>query len=148
VGEIIILPSAIDVVVDWARSIPAISEAYDGRISSKMPLSDKQVTYPWLTAERVIGLPVSPETAVDRVRIQFNSWGGLRPNSRAPEWGPADLGIRTVEAYVRGFQQAYVESRNAVIEDMAGLEGIQQLTDPDTGGARFWMDAIVVVRNA
>ena len=146
----IVLPSAVEVVVTWARGIPAIADVYGGRISSTMPMDDARVTYPWLTVQRIIGEPISPETPVDRVRMQFNSWGGLTANTKypSPNWGPADLGIRTLEAYVREFRQAYIPEQDAVIEAMYGLEGIMQLKDPDTGGARFWMDAIVVVRNA
>ena len=146
-SEIIVLPSSVDVAVDWARSVSAINDIYGGRISSTMPPDDRRIQYPWLTVERVIGMPLSPETAVDRARIQFNSWGGLRQNG-APNWQQADLGVRTLEAHVRGFHQAHIESQGAVIESMYGLEGVMQLKDPDTGGARFWMDAILIVRNA
>lgn len=140
----ILLPSTVDVTVKWAKAQTSLTDVFDTRISTTLPKRDDQRQYPWLTVMRVVGSPLFPEARLDRARLQFNSIGGIRPNG-SPNWEDADLGIRTLEAEVAAFVQAVVD--DAVIESMSGLEGIMQLEDPDTGGARFWMDAIVVVRN-
>ena len=140
----ILLPSTVDVVVKWAKSNSNIYAVYGDRISSTLPKLETQRTYPWLTVMRVIGQPLVAEAPMDRARLQFNSLGGVKANG-LPNWSIADFGIRTLEAEIRAHTQAVVDT--AVIEVMDSLEGIMQLEDPDTGGARFWMDAVVVVRN-
>lgn len=141
-----VLPSTVDVVVSWAKANTNLNALLSGRVSSTLPrLSETQMTYPWLQVQRIIGEPLWYEIPADKARIQFNAWGGVRSNGM-PNWGLCDPVIRTLEAEIREFTITTVGS--AVIMEMAGLEGIMQLQDPDTGEARFWMDALVTVRNA
>lgn len=135
------IPSVVDMVVDWMRAVPEVDAAAGG-ISSSLPMNDDDITYPWLTVERVIGITMTPEAALDRARIQFNAFGGVKANG-APDWAPADTLIRAVELEIRRTLQVKVPTKGA-LRGIQGLEGIQQLRDPDTNGSRFWMDAIVV----
>lgn len=141
-----VLPSTVDVVVNWAKANPAISSLVGSRVSTTLPrLPETQMTYPWLQVERIIGEPLFYEIPADKARIQFNAWGGVRSNGM-PNWALCDPLIRTLESEIREFRVTTVGS--AVIMEMSGLEGIMQLQDPDTNEARFWMDALVTVRNA
>lgn len=140
----VLLPSTVDVIVKWAKANTNITGVFGTNISTTLPVREDQRKYPWLTVMRVIGQPVVPEARIDRARMQFNSIGGIKKNG-LPNWKICDLGIRTLEAEISVFIQAVVDT--AVIESMSGLEGIMQLEDPETGGARFWMDAVVTVRN-
>ncbi len=140
----ILLPSTVDVVVRWAKQNSNITDVYGTNISTTLPKTDPQRSYPWLTVMRVIGQPVFPESRIYKARLQFYSIGGVKANG-LPDWKQCDLGIRTLEAEITAFVQAVVDE--AIIESMSNLEGIMQLEDPDTGGARFWMDAVVAVRN-
>lgn len=79
---------------------------------------------------------------MDRVRLQFSAWGGVKSNG-APNWSPADALIRALELEIRTTLQVAVPGKG-YLRGFQHLEGIQQLIDPDTNGARFWMDAIVV----
>jgi hypothetical protein len=135
------IPSVVDMVVDWLRATPEVNNI-SGGISSTLPVNEDDIIYPWLTVERVVGITMTPEAALDRARLQFNAWGGVKSNG-APNWAPADALIRAVELEVRRTLQVKVPTKGA-LRGLQGLEGIQQLQDPDTGGARFWMDAIVV----
>jgi hypothetical protein len=143
---IVIPPSTVDMVVDWLKIIPAMQAIIDpgSRISSTLPVREEDIVYPWLTVSRVVGLPVIPEAGIDRARISFNAWGGTT-SSGAPNWSQADLLIRTVEKEIKETLRVEVPGKG-VIMSLSGLEGTQQLTDPDDNGARFWMDAIVVAR--
>jgi len=136
------IPSVVDMTVDWLRSVTGITNICGQRISSTLPVKDSDVIYPWLTVQRVIGITMTPEAAIDRARLQFNAWGGVK-SSGAPNWEPADNLIRALEMEIRTTLQVYVPGKG-YLRGIQGLEGIQQLDDPDTGGARFWMDAIVV----
>lgn len=140
------LPSTVDMVVDLLKSFPSIQALTDpgSRISSTLPMDPDKIVYPWLTVSRVIGVPVLPEAGIDRARMTFNAWGGVT-TSGAPNWAPADLLIRTVEHELRSMYSAHVVGKGYVVS-ASGLEGVQQLQDPDTNGARFWMDAIIVTR--
>ncbi len=135
------IPSVVDMVVEWLRNTPDVSTVTQG-ISSTRPVNDDDKSYPWLTVKRIVGVTMTPEAALDRARIQFDAWGGVKPNG-APDWSPADILIRAVELEVRRTLQVKIAGKGA-LRGIQGLEGIQQLTDPDTGGARFWMDSIVV----
>ncbi|KKM81734.1 hypothetical protein LCGC14_1326780 [marine sediment metagenome] len=135
------IPSVVDMVVDWLRATSEVSSVTQG-ISSTQPVDDDDKSYPWLTVKRIVGITMTPEAALDRARMQFDAWGGVKPNG-APNWEPADILIRAVELEVRRTLQVKIEGKGA-LRGIQGLEGIQQLEDPDTGGARFWMDAIVV----
>lgn len=134
-------PSTVDVVVKWAKANSAISALVGTNVSTSLPAN---ATWPWIQVLRVIGFSTIPEAPMDSARIQFNVWGDVKANG-LPDWGPADLVLRTLEAEVRGFKQAVVDS--SVIESMSTLEGAQQVEDPDTGQARFWVDVLVQVRN-
>jgi hypothetical protein len=114
------------------------------RISSTLPVNDADITYPWLTITRVVGVPVLPEAGLDRARITFNAWGGVT-NSGAPNWSDADLLIRTVENAISSTHSVRISGKG-ILRSLSGLEGIQQLQDPDTGGARWWMDSIIVAQ--
>lgn len=140
------LPSTIDLIVDWLKSVPEVLALVSpgSRISSTLPVDDDDKIYPWLTVSRVVGLPVLPEAGIDRARITFNSWGGVT-SSGAPDWPESDELIRTVEHALRTTASVQITGKGR-IRSLSGLEGIQQLTDPDTGGARWWMDAIVVAQ--
>lgn len=135
------IPSVVDMVVDWLRATSEVSSLTQG-ISSTLPVDDDDKSYPWLTVKRIVGITMTPEAALDRARMQFDAWGGVKSNG-APNWEPADILIRAVELEVRRTLQVKIEGKGA-LRGIQGLEGIQQLEDPDTGGARFWMDAIVV----
>ncbi|RKZ96517.1 MAG: hypothetical protein DRQ40_00785 [Gammaproteobacteria bacterium] len=140
------LPSTVDMVVDWLKALPSLQAIIDpgSRISSTLPVDDDKIVYPWLTVARVVGVPVLPEAGIDRARITFNSWGGTT-SSGAPYWPASDLLMRTVEHELRQVLSVHVVGKGHIVS-VSGLEGIQQLQDPDTNGARWWMDAIVVTR--
>ncbi len=137
-----VLPSTVDLVVRWAKANTAIAGVFGTNISSSLPVDD--MAYPWLQVQRIIGEEIFPEVPIDRARIQFNIWGGTRPNG-LPDWAPADLGVRTLTAEIREFT-GYLDNNEFMIS-MVGLEGSMQLVDPDTNGSRFWTDAIITVRN-
>lgn len=103
------------------------------------------MVFPWIQVQRIIGTSLFFEVPLDRARVQFNVWGGVRDNGM-PNWAIADPVIRVLESEIREFRRTQVGP--AVILEMSPLEGIMQLEDPDTREARYWMDAIVVVRNA
>lgn len=142
----LMLPSTVDLIVDWLKSRSDMQAIIDpgSRISSTLPVKDSDIVYPWLTISRVIGVPVLPEAGLDRARITFNSWGGVT-SSGAPNWADADLLIRTVENAISSTMSVHIEGKG-LLRSLSGLEGIQQLQDPDTGGARWWMDAIIVAQ--
>lgn len=139
-------PPTVDMVVDWLKTVPSLQAIIDpgSRISSTLPVRDEDIVYPWLTVSRVVGLPVIPEAGIDRARISFNAWGGTT-TSGAPYWPDADLLIRTVEKEIKETLRVVIPGKG-VIMSVSGLQGSQQLVDPDDNGARFWMDAIVVAR--
>lgn len=142
----LVLPSTVDMVVDWLKAVPEILALVEpgSRISSSLPVRDDDITYPWLTVKRVIGVSVLPQAGLDRARITFNSWGGVT-SSGAPNWSDSDILIRTVEHAIRNTNSVIIPGKGW-IRSLSGLEGIQQLEDPDTGGARWWMDAIIVTQ--
>lgn len=137
-----VIPSVVDLAVDWFKSVTEVSSLCGGRISSSLPENPDDIVYPWLTIKRIIGITMTPEAAMDRARIQFDSQGGVKSNG-APNWGPCDALIRAVELEVRTTLQVHVPGKG-FLRGIQGLEGMQQLKDPKTGGARWWMDAIVV----
>lgn len=139
-------PSTVDMVVDWLKSVAALQAIIDpgSRISTTLPTRDEDIVYPWLTVSRVVGLPIIPEASIDRARISFNAWGGTT-TSGAPYWPQADLLIRTVEHEIKETLRVEIPGKGTIMS-VSGLEGTQQLVDPDDNGARFWMDAIVVAR--
>lgn len=142
------LPSTVDLVVAWLKTRTRITDICGTRISSKRPVEGPDTPMPWLTVQRVIGITAVPQAAIDRARIQFNSWGGHKANG-SPNWDPADRLIRALEAEIRGTFKARVNPPNSPPGEIMStglLEGIQQLEDPEDGGARFWMDAIIVAR--
>lgn len=137
-------PSTVDLVVDWLKGNTAVSAIVGTNVSSTLPTNDDDITYPWITVKRIVGLPVLPEAGLDRARVQFLAWGGVT-TSGAPDWAAADLAIRTINQQIKQTFKVVVTGKG-IIRSLSGLEGIQQLTDPDTGGAMFWMDAIVVAQ--
>ena len=139
-----LLPSTIDLVVQWVKQTPSLFSLVGNNCSTTLPKRDEDMTFPWIQVTRVIGESLNAETPIDRARIQFNIWGGVR-NNGLPNWQPADEVVRTLDAEIRAF--VGLEIGGAVIMEMAGGEGFMQLEDPDTRSARFWMDAIVIVRN-
>ncbi len=139
----ILVPSSVDTVVDWAKANTAISALVSTRVSSTLP--KKGLVYPWLTVQRITGLPLYKDMPMDKARIQFNAWGGVKSND-LPNWEPADTLIRTLEAEIREFSS--FATAGAYVAEMSSLEGIMQLEDPDTHEARFWMDATVLIRRA
>lgn len=145
-GPRLMLPSTVDLIVTWLKSLPAMQAIIDpgSRISSTLPMLDEDIIYPWLTVSRVVGLPVIPEAGLDRARITFNAWGGVT-SSGAPYWSESDLLIRTVEDSISRTKSVHLTGEGH-LRSMSGLEGIQQLQDPDTNGARWWMDAIFVAQ--
>lgn len=132
------IPSVVDMAVDWLKDTGICGN----RVSSSLPVSENERVWPWLTVGRVVGVTVTAEAPLDRARLQFNAYGGTKANG-APDWGPADEVIRALEQEVRTTLSVTVPGKG-YLRGIQGLEGIQQLEDPDTGGARFWMDAIVV----
>ncbi len=139
----LLVPSVIEAVVRWAKVNVAISALVGTRVSSTLPR--KGLTYPWLQVKRITGLPLYKNMPMDKARVQFNAWGGLKSND-LPDWEPADLLIRTLEAEIREFTG--FNTVEAHIAEMSSLSGIMQLEDPDTQEAKFWMDAAVLVRRA
>ncbi len=137
-------PPTVDLVVRWLKGNTAVSALVGTNVSSTLPVEDSDITYPWITVTRIIGLPVLPEAALDRARIQFVAWGGVT-TSGAPRWEQADDVIRTINEQVKETHRVEITGLG-IIRSLSGLEGIQQLEDPDTGGAMFWMDAIIVTQ--
>lgn len=138
-----LIPSTVDAVVQWAKVNPAISALVADRVSSTLPKVG--VSYPWLQVQRITGLPLYKDMPMDKARIQFNAWGGIKAND-LPDWAPADVLIRTLAAEIRVF--VGFSTVTAHIAEISSLSGIMQLEDPDTHEARFWMDAAVLVRRA
>ncbi len=139
------IPSTVDLLVTWLKTRTVVTDEVQQRISSTLPKRDEDITYPWLTVGRVVGVTALPEAAIDRARIQFNAWGGVKANG-APNWDPADKTIRAVEMELRITLSAHVPNKGYIMST-GELQGIQQLEDPDDGQARFWMDFIVVARS-
>ncbi len=137
-------PSTVDLVVRWLKGNTAVSALVGTNVSSTLPVEDSDITYPWITVKRLIGLPVLPEAGLDNARIQFIAHGGVT-TSGAPKWVDCDLVIRTINQQIKQTLKVVVTGRG-IIRSLSGLEGIQQLEDPDTGGAMFWMDAIIVAQ--
>lgn len=139
-----LIPSTVDLVVAWLKTRTPVTNHFGQRISSTLPTKEEDRIYPWLTVKRITGVVAIAEAAIDRARIQFDSHGGVKPNG-APDWEPADTGIRFVEREIRTTLKAVVSGKGEIM-GTGVLQGIQQLEDPDTGGARFWMDAIIVAK--
>ncbi len=139
-----VLPSTVDIVVKWAKANPRLSPLLGTNVSTTLPKRDADMTFPWLQISRLVGTTLFADMPIDRARMQFNVWGGVKSNG-LPNWVGADQVARTLESEIREFEPVTIEG--AVIEQMVTLEGTMQLVDPDNGSARFWMDAIVVVRN-
>ncbi len=137
-------PSTVDLTVDWLKGNPEVSALVSTRVSSTLPIEDDDITYPWVTVKRIVGLPVLTDAGLDRARMQFQAWGGVT-TSGAPNWQQADLVIRTINQQIKQTFKVHIPGKG-FIRSLSGLEGIQQLTDPDTGGAIFWMDAILVTQ--
>lgn len=144
-NEKVKIPSTVDLMVTWLKTRTVVTDECDQRISSTLPKRDEDITYPWLTVGRVVGVVALPEAAIDRARIQFNAWGGVKANG-SPNWEPADSLIRAVEMELRVTLSAHVPNKGYIM-GTGELQGIQQLEDPDDHSARFWMDFIVVARS-
>lgn len=138
------IPSTVDLVVAWMKTRTPVTDICAQRISTTLPVREEDRIWPWLTVKRVVGITAVEEAAIDRARIQFDAHGGTKPNG-SPDWDPADRLIRAVEREIRTTIKARVDGKGQIM-GTGLLEGIQQLEDPDTGGARFWMDAIVVAK--
>lgn len=138
-----VIPSAVVATIAWVLDTPSLTSLIGDGASSKLP--KEGLTFPWLTVQRITGIAQHPEIPIDYARLQFNAWGGLKANG-LPDWAPADELIRTLENEIRNFRGW--SDATAHISQMAPYEGIQQLEDPVTGDARFWMDAMVAVRRA
>ena len=139
------IPSTVDLVVTWLKTRTVVTDEVEQRISTTLPIRSDDITYPWLTVGRVVGVTALPEAAIDRARIQFNAWGGVKTNG-APNWQPANDLILAVEMELRVTLSAHVPDKGFIM-GTGQLQGIQQLEDPDDHGARFWMDFIVVTRS-
>ena len=139
------IPSTVDLMVKWLKTRTVVTDEVEQRISATLPKRDEDIIYPWLTVGRVVGVNPLPEAAIDRARIQFNAWGGVKTNG-SPNWQPADEAIRAVEMELRVTLSAHVPNLGYIM-GTGQLQGIQQLEDPDDNGARFWMDFIVVTRS-
>jgi hypothetical protein len=139
------LPSTVDLVVSWMKTRTLVTDICGQRISTSLPKRDADISYPWLTIGRVIGITALPDAAIDRARLQFNAWGGVKSNG-SPDWQPADDLMLAVEMELRTLLSAHVPNKGYIMST-GQLQGIQQLEDPDDGGARFWMDFIVVARS-
>ena len=61
-----LIPSIVDMGVDWLRATPDITAIVAQRISSKLPMDEDDTIYPWLTVQRVIGITMTPEAPMDR----------------------------------------------------------------------------------
>ncbi len=144
-NEAVLIPSTVDLMVTWMKTRTSVTTICAQRISTTLPKKDEDVTYPWLTIGRVVGVNALPEAAIDRARLQFNAWGGVKANG-APNWDPADRLIRAVEMELRITLSAHVPGEGYIM-GTGQLQGTQQLEDPDDGSARFWMDFIVVARS-
>jgi len=136
-----VVPSSVVVLRDWMLSNANISALVDQRVSSVLPIKD--LVFPWVTLQRIVGVSQVPEASMDTARIQINVWGGTKQNG-LPNFEDADLVARTIAAEVRIFRGE--ELGDAYLADLDELEGMQQLVDPDTGDARFWLDVIAVIR--
>lgn len=139
----IVIPSAQVAFIAWATSNPQITAQIGDRISSTKPL--RGMTFPWVRVRRIIGVPQISDMPMDFTRLQLDVYGGKKSNG-LPDWETADLPARVIEAEIRAFQGAAVG--DAYISEMAPFEGMQQLEDPESGDARFWMDAQVIVRRS
>ncbi len=137
-----LLPSTVDMVVDWMKADPTVAALSGGRISSTLPMDKDDIIYPWLTVSRVVGLSSVNEAALDTARVTFNVWGGVT-TSGAPDWPDSDVLMRAVEHAIRTTHRVKIDGKGTII-GAAQLEGIQQLVDPDTNGSRWWMDAVIV----
>lgn len=140
----LLVPSAQVAFITWALGNTPITDHFGNGVSAKVPT--KGVTYPWAEVRRITGIAQLPEVPMDNARLQVSVLGGLKSNGQ-PNWDPADLGARIIEAEIRAFRGSRV-STEAYIAEMAPFEGMQQLEDPDTGEARFWMDLSCTVRRA
>ena len=139
-------PSTVDLMVLWLKASTEIAALIGTNASSTLPVDDDDITYPWVTVKRIIGVSLLPEAGIDRARVQFVAHGGVT-TSGAPNWVDADEVIRTINQQIKRTFRAEFFGKG-IIRSLSGLEGIQQLEDPDTGGAMFWMDAIVVAQGA
>jgi hypothetical protein len=139
------LPATVDLVVTWMKTRTLVTAICGQRISTSLPKRDEDITYPWLTIGSVVGIPALPEAAIDRARLQFNAWGGVKANG-APNWKPANDLLLATEMELRTLLSAHVPNKGFIM-GTGQLQGIQQLEDPDDGSARFWMDFIVVARS-
>lgn len=138
----LVIPSPVVAIIAWAKGNAALQAQFESRVAAELPDSP---TFPFLTATRITGVPQLSELPMDFARIQFNIWGGVKANGK-PDWEKADLPARVLEAEIRAFRGAQIG--DAYISELAPYEGMQQLKDPDTNDARFWMDALVVVRRS
>jgi len=144
-NEVTLIPSTVDLMVSWLKTRTSITNICSTRISATLPVKEADRIYPWLTVQRIIGVTALAEAAIDRARLQFNAWGGVKVNG-APDWDPADQLIRAVEMELRTLMSAHIDGKGYIM-NTGKLQGIQQLEDPDDGSARFWMDFIVVTRS-
>lgn len=138
----IVIPSASVAWVAWAKANAPITAQVGSRVFSTKPTN---ITFPFVTVGRITGVPQIREAPIDFARLQLNVWGGTKDNG-LPNWVLADEPARVIEAEIRAFAGASIG--DAYISEMAPFEGMQQLENPDTRDARFWMDALVVVRRA
>lgn len=144
-NEATLVPSTVDLMVTWMKTRTLVTDICQQRISTTLPKRDDNIIYPWLTIGRVTGVTALPEAAIDRARVQFNSWGGVKA-SGGPDWKLANDLIRAVEMELRITLSAHIPNKGYIM-GTGQLQGIQQLEDPDDSSARFWMDFIVVARS-
>ena len=139
----IVVPSAVVAFIAWAKANPQITAQVNQRVSSSLPTAG--LVFPWVQVRRITGVAQIPDMPMDFARVQINVWGGRTANGQ-PDYATADLPARVIEAEIRAFRGEKVG--DAFISEMTPFEGMQQLDDPESGYARFWMDARVVVRRA
>ncbi len=144
-NEAVQIPATVDMMVAWLKTRTVVTAICAQRISTTLPKKEDTILYPWLTVGRVTGVTALPEAAIDRARLQFNAWGGVKANG-APDWDPADRLIRALEMELRITLSAHIPDKGWIM-GTGQLQGIQQLEDPDDGSARFWTDFIVVARS-
>lgn len=136
-----VVPSPTVTFIDWAKANAAIAGLVGTSVSSKHPGD----VFPWVEVRMVPGIVNFPEASVTTARLQINVLGGRKGNG-FPNWAVADPVVRTLIAEIKAFSQW--ESGDAHLADLSLIEEPQQLEDPDTGDARYWMDIVATVRRS
>lgn len=65
-----VLPDAPELAIAWLRTQADLTDLVDQRISTR---SGSTITYPYLTLQRIGGIPVVPQR-LDVARIQVSAW--------------------------------------------------------------------------